>query len=129
MDFPSPSNITAFHRKSFDAPFARNLRHARPIPSGYWHLDEVVIVIRGKCYWLWRRVDNEGEVLDLLVPSKRNAQAALKSMRQLLKKQGWTPTRITTDKLRSYHVATRTLGLTAQHIDNRRANNRAENSH
>ena len=50
-------------------------------------------------------------------------------MRKLLKKQGWTPTRITTDKLRSYHVAIRTLGLTAQHIDDRRANNRAENSH
>ena len=71
---------------------------------------------------------NEGEVLDFLVQSKRNAQAALKLMRKLPKKQGWTPTRITTDKLRSYHVAIRTLGLTAQHIDNKRANNRAENS-
>ena len=65
----------------------------------------MVIVIRGQRYWLWRAVDNEGEVLDLLVQSKRNAQAALKLMRKLLKKQGWTPTRITTDKLRSYHVA------------------------
>ena len=59
-----------------------------------------------------RGVDNEGEVLDFLVQSKRNAKAALKLMRKLLKKQGWTPTRITTDKLRSYHVAIRTLGLT-----------------
>ena len=113
----------------FGAPIARNLRHTRPIPNGYWHLDEMVIVIRGQRYWLWRAVDNEGEVLDFLVQSKRNAQAALKLMRKLLKKQGWTPTRITTDKLRSYHVAIRTLGLTAQHIDNKRANNRAENSH
>ena len=111
------------------APIARNLRHTRPIPNGYWHLDEMVIVIRGQRYWLWRAVDNEGEVLDFLVQSKRNAQAALKLMCKLLKKQGWTPTRITTDKLRSYHVAIRTLGLTAQHIDNKRANNRAENSH
>ena len=110
-------------------PIARNLRHTRPIPNGYWPLDERVIVIRGQRYWLWRGVDNEGEVLDFLVQSKRNAQAALKLMRKLLKKQGWTPTRITTDKLRSYHVAIRTLGLTAQHIDNKRANNRAENSH
>ena len=78
---------------------------------------------------LWRGVDNEGEVLDFPVQSKRNAQAALKLMRKLLKKQGWPPTRITTDKLRSYHVAIRTLGLTAQHIDDRCANNRAENSH
>ena len=111
------------------APIARNLRHTRPIPNGYWHLDERVIVIRGQRYWLWRGVDNEGEVLDFLVQSKRNAKAALKLMRKLLKKQGWPPTRITTDKLRSYHVAIRTLGLTAQHIDNKRANHRAENSH
>ena len=67
--------------------------------------------------------------LDFLVQSKRNARAALKLMRKLLKKQGWAPTRITTDKLKSYHVAIRTLGLTAEHIDNKRANNRAENSH
>ena len=58
----------------FGAPIARNLRHTRPIPNGYWHLDEMVIVIRGQRYWLWRAVDNEGEVLDFLVQSKRNAQ-------------------------------------------------------
>ena len=69
----------------FGAPIARNLRHTRPIPNGYWHLDEMVIVIRGQRYWLWRAVDNEGEVLDFLVQSKRNAQAALKLMRKLLK--------------------------------------------
>jgi transposase-like protein len=113
----------------FSAPIARNLRHMRPIPSDYWHLDEMVIVIRGKRHWLWRAVDNEGEVLDFLVQSKRNAKAALKLIRRLLKKQGWAPTRITTDKLRSYHVAFRTLGLTAEHIHNKRENNRAENSH
>ena len=113
----------------FGAPIARNLRHMRPTPSDYWHLDEMVIVIRGRRHWLWRAVDNEGEVLDFLVQSRRNAKAALKLMRKLLKKQGWAPTRITTDKLRSYHAAFRTLGLTAEHIDNKRANNRAENSH
>ena len=112
----------------FGVPIAQNLRHMRPIPNGYWHLDEMVIVIRGQRYWLWRAIDNGGEILDFLVQSKRNAKAALKLMRKLLKKQGWTPTRITTDKLRSYHVAIRTLGLTAQPIDNKRANNRAENS-
>ncbi len=113
----------------FGAPFARNLRHMRPTPSDYWHLDEMVIVIRRRRHWLWRAVDNEGEVLDFLVQSKRNAKAALKLMRKLLKKHGWAPTRITTDKLKSYHVAFRTLGLTAEHIDEKRANNRAENSH
>ena len=113
----------------FGAPIARNLRHMRPTPSDYWHLDEMVIVIRRRRHWLWRAVDNEGEFLDFLVQSKRNAKAALKLMRKLLKKHGWAPTRITTDKLKSYHVAFRTLGLTAEHIDEKRANNRAENSH
>ena len=113
----------------FGAPIAKNLRSMRPAPSYFWHLDEMVIVIRGRRHWLWRAVDNEGEVLDFLVQSRRNAKAALKLMRRLLKKQGVAPTRITTDKLRSYHVAIRTLGLTAEHIDNKRANNRAENSH
>ena len=89
----------------------------------------MAIVIRGKRHWLWRAVDNEGEVLDFLVQPKRNAAAALKLMRKLLKKQGFAPTRIVTDKLRSYHIAFRSIGLTAEHIYNRRANNRAENSH
>ena len=86
-------------------------------------------MIRGKRHFLWRAVDNEGEVLDFLVQPKRNARTALKLMRKLLKRQGWAPTRIVTDKLRSYHVAFRALRLTADHIDKKRANNRAENSH
>ena len=113
----------------FGGPIARNLRSIRPVPSDHWHLDEMVVMIKGNCHWLWRAVDNEGEVLDFLVQSKRNAKAALKLMRKLLKKHGWVPTRITTDKLRSYHVAFRILGLTVEHIDNKRSNNRAENSH
>ena len=113
----------------FGGPIARNLRQARPAPSDYWHLDEMAIVIRGKRHWLWRAVDNEGEVLDFLVQPGRNARAALKLMKKLLRRQGFAPTRIVTDKLRSYHVAFRSIGLTAEHIDSRRANNRAENSH
>ena len=103
----------------FGVPIARNLRCMRPTPSDYWHLDEMVIVIRRRRFWLWRAVDNEGEVLDFLVQPKRNAKAALKLMRKLLKKHGWAPTRLTTDKLRSYRVAIRTLGLTSEHIDNK----------
>ena len=113
----------------FGTPIACNLRRSRPVPSDFWHLDEMVIVIRGKKYWLWRAVDNEGEVLDFLVQPRRNARAALKLLRKLIKKQGLLPTRIVTDKLKSYHVVIRTLGLKAQLIDNKRANNRAENSH
>lgn len=111
-----------FHK--FGAPIAGNLRRTRPTPSDYWHFDEMAIMIRGKRHWLWRAVDNEGEILDFLVQPKRNARAALKLMRKLLKKQGWAPTRIVTDKLRSYHVAFRGLGLSAEHIDKKRANNR-----
>ena len=113
----------------FGPGIARNLRCKRPTPSDHWHLDEMALMIRGKRYWLWRAVDNEGEVLDFLVRPERNARAALKLMRKLLKKQGWAPTRIVTDKLRSYHVAFKKLGLSIEHIDDKRANNRAENSH
>ena len=54
----------------FRAPIARNLRRMRPTPSDYRYLDEMVIVVRGRRHWLWRAVDNEGEVLDFLVQSK-----------------------------------------------------------
>ena len=127
LDFSYETVRRWFHK--FGAPIARNLRRTRQTPSDYWHLDEMAIVIRGKRHWLWRAVDNEGEILDFLVQPKRNARAALKLMRNLLKKQGWAPTRIVTDKLRSYHVAFRGLGLSAEHIDKKRANNRTENSH
>ncbi len=113
----------------FGKPIATNLRRSRPTPSDHWHLDEMAIMIRGKRHWLWRAVDNEGEVLDFLVQSKRNTKVALKLMRRLLKKQGWAPTQIVTDKLRSYRVAFRMIGLGAEHVDDKRANNRAENSH
>ena len=89
----------------------------------------MVIIIRGKRHWLWRAVDSEGEVLGFLVQSKRNTKAALKLIRKLLKKQGVAPTKIITDKLKSYHKAFRIIGLPAEHIDNKRSNNRAENSH
>ncbi len=113
----------------FGPGISKNLRRKRPTPSDSWHLDEMVIMIRGKKYWLWRAVDNEGEVLDFLVQSKRNTKAAKKLMFRLLKKQGFTPTRVITDKLRSYKRAFKDLGLSGEHIDDKRANNRAENSH
>jgi putative transposase len=112
----------------FGEPIARNLRSSRPTPNDVWHLDEMVIVIRGKRHFLWRAVDSEGEVLDFLVQPRRNTKAALKLMRKLLKKQGFVPTQIITDKLKSYHKAFRILGITAEHIDDKRSNNRAENS-
>ena len=79
--------------------------------------------------YLWRAVDSEGEVLDLLVQPRRDKVAALKLMRKLLKKQGCAPRVLVTDKLRSYAAAKRDLGLAARHEQGLRANNRAENSH
>lgn len=112
----------------FGSPIAANLRKARPRPSDHWHLDEMVIVMRGERYWLWRAVDNEGEILDFLVQRRRSANVAKKLMTKLLKKQGFAPTRIMTDKLRSYPAAFNAMGHTAVHDRSLRADNRAENS-
>ncbi len=89
----------------------------------------MVVSIGGRRMYLWRAVDSEGEVLDLLVQPRRDARAALKLMRKLLKKRGYAPGVIVTDKLRSYGAAKRALGLSAIHVQGLRANNRAENSH
>src|SRR3954463_8772460 len=113
----------------FGPAFARNLRRQRPRPTGTWHLDEMVVSIQGRRTYLWRAVDSEGEVLDLLVQSKRDTKAALRLMRKLLKKQGYAPDQLVTDKLGSYGAARRELGLTARHEQGLRKNNRAENSH
>src|SRR6478672_10733379 len=75
----------------FGPGFAQRLRNQRPRPSLRWHLDEMVISIAGKQFYLWRAVDDEGEVLDMLVQSHRDEHAALKLMRKLLKKQGFAP--------------------------------------
>ena len=79
--------------------------------------------------YLWRAVDAEGEVLDVLVQSKRNKHAALKLMRKLLKKYAFAPERLVTDDLRSYRAAARDLGIQHLHERGRWKNNRAENSH
>ncbi len=89
----------------------------------------MVIVIRRKRTWLWRAVDNEGEALDFLVQRRRDAKAARRLMKKLLKKQGFAPSRVVTDKLRSYASAFRAIGLVAEHDRGLRANHRAENSH
>ena len=109
---------------------ARRLKRLRPAPSPRWHLDEVVCSIAGKRVYLWRAVDDEGEVLDLVVQAKRDTAAALKLLNRLLRNQPVTPERITTDGLRSYGAALEQLGLRSLHQPGRlRENNRAENSH
>ena len=109
--------------------FARRLRGRRPAPTGRWHLDEMYVSINGNRFYLWRAVDDEGEVLDILVQRRRDKGAALRLMRKLLRKTGVRPDSVTTDKLRSYASALRDLGLGARHVTGGRSNNRAENSH
>ena len=94
-----------------------------------WHLDEVFVNIGGKQMYLWRAVDGEGTVLDVLVQKRRNKRAALRLMRKLLKNQDVHPTQIVTDKLKSYGAALRELGLGHIHETGKRLNNRAESSH
>jgi putative transposase len=109
--------------------FAKELRRRRPRPTSRWHLDEMAVLIGGRRFWLWRAVDDEGEVLDLLVQRRRDARAAAKLMRRLLKKQGFAPDVLVTAKLRSYGAAKTRLRLSARHEQGLRKNNRAENSH
>jgi transposase-like protein len=108
---------------------ARALRERRPRPSSRWHLDKRVVRIAGKLMYLWRAVDDEGEILDMLVQRRRDKHAALRLMRKLLRKMGYAPAVIVTDKLRSYASAFQALGLRSRHDQGLRANNRAENSH
>src|ERR1700719_2734943 len=108
---------------------AADLRKRRPEPHTTWHLDEVYLKIDGRMVYLWRAVDAEGEVLDVLVQSKRNKHAALKLMRKPLKKYAFVPERLVTDDLRSYSAAARDLGIEHLHKRGRWKNNRAENSH
>src|SRR5438132_9246872 len=113
----------------FGPAIARALRRFRPRPSDRWHLDEMVVRIAGRHMYLWRAVDHEGEVLEILVQRRRDKRAAVKLMRKLLRKQGFAPKTVTTDKLRSYGAAFQHLGLSCHHEAGLRQNNRAENSH
>src|ERR687886_752258 len=112
---------------TFGPAIARRLRARRPKPHGRWHLDEMAVRVGGKLMYLWRAVDAEGEVLDVLVQAKRDTRAARKLMRKLLKRQGVAPDEWVTDKNPSYGTALRALKLTgAVHTRRKRANNRAE---
>src|SRR5476649_981114 len=112
----------------FGPMIAVDLRKRRPKPDTTWHLDEAYLKIAGRMVYLWRAVDAEGEVLDVLVQSSRNKAAALKLMRKLLKKCGFVPDRMITDDLRSNGAAAHDLGIDSHHQRGRWKNNRAENS-
>lgn len=116
--------------KRFGPQFAKRLKKLRPPPSSRWHLDEMVCTVGGRRMYLWRAVDDEGEVLDLVMQRKRDTEAALTLIKRLLRNQPTKPTAIVTDGLASYPAALAQLDLLDVHRPGRlRENNRAENSH
>jgi putative transposase len=115
--------------KKFGQTFANRLRRRRPRPGDKWHMDEVFIRIRGVQHYLWRAVDQDGVVLDILVQPRRDGPAAKRFFRRLLKGLDYVPRVIVTDKLQSYGVARRELLPQVEHRQSHYLNNRAENSH
>ncbi len=114
----------------FGPAFAANIRRARSRADCVWHLDEMVVRINGKRMFMWRAVDREGEVLDVLVQKRRTKTAALQLLRKILKNQSASPEQIITDGLASYRGAMKVLGCQQKHQPVRlRDNNRVENSH
>lgn len=115
--------------RKFGQQFANQLRRRRPRPGDKWHLDEVFLTISGERHYLWRAVDQDGTVLDIVVQSRRNKHAAKKFFRKLLKGCQYVPRVLITDKLKSYGAAKREILPGVEHRQHRYLNNRAENSH
>ena len=113
----------------FGSQYAKRIKSRCDPPSPVWHLDEVYTKINRKMVYLWRAVDDEGSVLDVVVQRRRNTKAATRLLRKLLRNQGVRPTRIVTDRLGSYGAALKLLGLKHLHDVGGRKNNRAECSH
>ncbi|MFJ1812334.1 MULTISPECIES: IS6 family transposase [unclassified Streptomyces] len=113
----------------FGQTYANALRRRQPQPGDKWHLDEVFIKINGEQKYLWRAVDQDGNVLDILVQDRRGKAAARRFFRRLLKRTGVVARVIVTDKLRSYGAAHREVMPCVEHRQSKYLNNRAENSH
>jgi putative transposase len=113
----------------FGQQYANQLRRRRPKPGDKWHMDEVFLKINGQTHYLWRAVDQDGTVLDILVQSRRNKAAAKKFFRKLLKGCEYVPRVLITDKLGSYEAAHKEVMPSVEHRQHKRLNNRAENSH
>jgi putative transposase len=115
--------------RTFGAGVAQRLRKRRPRPGDTWHMDEVFIRLNGTQHCLWRAVDQNGVVLDILVQERRNATAAKRFFKRLLAGLRYKPKRIISDGLRSYGVAHREVLPEVRHRTSRHLNNRAEYSH
>ena len=115
--------------RKFGPKYARKLKRRQGRLRDIWHLDELFVNIQGKRHYLWRAVDQDGDVIEILVQRYRNARAAKRFFRKLLKGQGSTPWRLVTDKLKSYGTAHRMTMPSVDHTTARYENNRAEVSH
>jgi putative transposase len=115
--------------RTFGQAYANQLRRWRPRPGHKWHLDEVFLTINGARQSLWRAVDQDGHVLDILVQPRRDKKAAKRFFRKLLKGCQYVPRVLMTDKLASYGAAKRELLAGVEHRQHRSLNTRAENSH
>jgi len=115
--------------RKFGQTDANSLRRHRPRPGDKWHLDEVFIQINGVQHYLWRAVDQDGNVLDILEQPRRDKRAATKFLRKLLKGLAYVPRVLITDKLASYGAAMRDVLPGVEHRRHKGRNNRAENSH
>ncbi len=115
--------------ETFGLDYARRLRHRRGRLGDTWYLDELFVNLQGRRQYLWRAVDEDGDVIDILVQSRRDRRAASRFFRKLLKGQGREPRRLITDKLRSYGAAHRTVMPSVVHSTMQYENNRAEVSH
>jgi len=113
----------------FGQTYANGLRRRSLRPGDRWHLDEVFLKNNGRLHYLWRAVDQDGDVLDILIQSRRDKKAAKKFFRKLLKGLRYVPRVIITDKLKSYHAAKQEIMPSVEHRQNKYQNNRAENSH
>jgi putative transposase len=111
--------------RKFGQRYANQLRR-RPLPGDKWQMDEVFLTIKGERHYLWRAVDQDGTVLDILVQRRRDKQAAKKCFRKLLKGLAYVPRVIVTDKLKSYGAAKREILPGVEHRQHRYLNNRAE---
>ncbi|MFE2091503.1 IS6 family transposase [Streptomyces sp. NPDC059460] len=113
----------------FGPEYARELRRRRPQTGDKWPLDEAFLKANGERRYLWRAVDQDGDVLDIMVQAKRDAKAAKRFLAKLMRKQHRVPRVLVTDRLRSYRVAHRELMRSVEHRRSRYLNNRTENSH
>jgi putative transposase len=113
----------------FGQPFANEVRRRLPRPGDKWHLDEMYLKINGQLHYLWRAVDQEGQVLDILLQTRRDKRAAKRFFKKLLKGLRYVPRVVVADKLRSYGAALKEIMPSVEHRQHKGLNNRAELSH